>query len=405
MTEQMTATRAEAQARLERFAPNMGRDYAQGRNFDRGAGAHRDVSMLSPYIRRRLLTEQEVIATAIKSQGAEASAKFIDEVIWRSYFKGWLEQRPEVWDSYAAGLRQDLAKMQGDAGLRHAIHSAETGQTGLSYFDSWALELIETGYLHNHARMWFASIWIFSLKLPWRVGADFFLRHLLDGDPASNTLSWRWVAGLHTRGKPYVAQADNIARFTNERFVPRAQELTQNAAGLEALEPDGLPACKAPRSPLAPQSRLPTALLLTEEDCRIEDFPIEDLICTTAATLAASPLRSPREVARLVVQFEAGALADVAQRSGVAVSSMALGAPSDLAQWALQSGAEQIVTPYVPVGPLRDWLLRAKPELDAAGISLAEWRRDWDAMIWPYATAGFFKVKKQIPKFLREIAL
>ena len=405
MTQQMVATRAEAQARLERFAPNMGRDYAQGRNFDRGAGAHRDVSMLSPYIRRRLLTEQEVIATAIKSQGAEASAKFIDEVIWRSYFKGWLEQRPEVWDSYAAGLRQDLAKMQGDAGLRHAIHSAETGQTGLSYFDSWALELIETGYLHNHARMWFASIWIFSLKLPWRVGADFFLRHLLDGDPASNTLSWRWVAGLHTRGKPYVAQADNIARFTNERFVPRAQELTQNAAGLEALEPDGLPACKAPRSPLAPQSRLPTALLLTEEDCRIEDFPIEDLICTTAATLAASPLRSPREVARLVVQFEAGALADVAQRSGVAVSSMALGAPSDLAQWALQSGAEQIVTPYVPVGPLREWLLRAKPELDAAGISLAEWRRDWDAMIWPYATAGFFKVKKQIPKFLREIAL
>ena len=405
MTQQMVATRAEAQARLERFAPNMGRDYAQGRNFDRGAGAHRDVSMLSPYIRRRLLTEQEVIATAIKSQGAEASAKFIDEVIWRSYFKGWLEQRPEVWDSYAAGLRQDLAKMQGDAGLRHAIHSAETGQTGLSYFDSWALELIETGYLHNHARMWFASIWIFTLKLPWRVGADFFLRHLLDGDPASNTLSWRWVAGLHTRGKPYVAQADNIARFTNERFVPRAQELTQNAAGLEALEPDGLPACKAPRSPLAPQSRLPTALLLTEEDCRIEDFPIEDLICTTAATLAASPLRSPREVARLVVQFEAGALADVAQRSGVAVSSMALGAPSDLAQWALQSGAEQIVTPYVPVGPLREWLLRAKPELDAAGISLAEWRRDWDAMIWPYATAGFFKVKKQIPKFLREIAL
>ena len=167
--------------------------------------------------------------------------------------------------------------------------------------------------------MWFASIWIFTLKLPWRVGADFFLRHLLDGDPASNTLSWRWVAGLHTRGKPYVAQADNIARFTNERFVPRAQELTQNAAGLEALEPDGLPAFKVPRSPLAPQRQLPTALLLTEEDCRIEDFPIEELICTTAATLAASPLRSPREVARRVVQFEAGALADVAQRSGLAV--------------------------------------------------------------------------------------
>ena len=403
MIQKMTATRAEGQARLERFAPHMGRNYAEGRNFDRGAGAHRDVSMLSPYIRRRLLTEQEVIAMAIKSQGAKASAKFIDEVIWRSYFKGWLEQRPEVWDSYAAGLRQDLAEMQGDAGQHHAVHRAETGQTGLTYFDSWAAELIETGYLHNHARMWFASIWIFTLKLPWRLGADFFLRNLLDGDPASNTLSWRWVAGLHTRGKPYVAQADNIARFTDERFTPRAQELTQSAFGLEALEPDGLPECKALRSLQAPQMHLPTALLLTEEDCLLEDFPIQDLIYTAAATLVASPLRSPRDVSPLVVQFEAGALADVAQRLGLAVKAMQIGAPSDLAQWALQSGAQQIVTPYVPVGPLRDWLARATPELDKAGISLVEWRRDWDATIWPHATAGFFKVKKQIPHFLRSI--
>jgi hypothetical protein len=228
---------------------------------------------------------------------------------------------------------------------------------------------------------------------------------LLDGDPASNTLSWRWVAGLHTRGKPYVAQADNIARFTEERFVPRRQELTQGAVGLEALEPDGLPECQAPRVPIAPQKHIPTALLLTEEDCRIEDFPVQDLICTTVATLAASSLRSPREAAPLVAQFEAEALADVAQRSGHAVTALQIGAPSDLVKWALQSGAQQIVTPYVPVGPLRDWLARAKPELDAAGISLAEWRRDWDATIWPYASAGFFKVKKQIPKFLRLISV
>jgi deoxyribodipyrimidine photolyase len=169
----MTATRAAGLARLEEFSARMGRDYAQGRNFDRGLGAHRDVSMLSAYIRRRLITEQEVIATAIKAQGAEASAKFIDEVIWRSYFKGWLEQRPEIWDSYAGGLRQDLAELDADAGLRHAVQAAETAQTGLAYFDSWAAELVETGYLHNHARMWFASIWIFTLKLPWRLGADF----------------------------------------------------------------------------------------------------------------------------------------------------------------------------------------------------------------------------------------
>ncbi|WP_238189582.1 FAD-binding domain-containing protein [Methylobacterium frigidaeris] len=68
--------------------------------------------------------------------------------------------------------------------------------------------------------MWFASIWIFSLRLPWELGAEFFLRRLLDGDPASNTLSWRWVAGLHTRGRPYLARRDNIRDFTEGRHDP-----------------------------------------------------------------------------------------------------------------------------------------------------------------------------------------
>ncbi|BAU31831.1 deoxyribodipyrimidine photo-lyase [Microcella alkaliphila] len=74
--------------------------------------------------------------------------------------------------------------------------------------------------------MWFASIWIFTLRLPWQLGADVFLRNLLDGDPASNTLSWRWVAGLQTRGKTYQATADNIARFTDGRYRPRGLATT-----------------------------------------------------------------------------------------------------------------------------------------------------------------------------------
>ena len=69
--------------------------------------------------------------------------------------------------------------------------------------------------------MWFASIWIFTLRLPWALGADFFLRHLIDADAASNTLSWRWGAGLQTVGKTYLARTENIARYTNGRFAPR----------------------------------------------------------------------------------------------------------------------------------------------------------------------------------------
>jgi hypothetical protein len=79
-------------------------------------------------------------------------------------------------------------------------------------------ELKENNYLHNHTRMWFASIWIFTLNLPWQKGAEFFMKYLYDGDAASNTLSWRWVAGLQTKGKHYVAQGWNIAKFTNNKY-------------------------------------------------------------------------------------------------------------------------------------------------------------------------------------------
>ena len=99
------------------------------------------------------------------------------------------------------------AKLAANAGLRLAFGRAVDGRTGIDGFDDWARELTATHWLHNHARMWFASIWIFTLRLPWALGADFFMRHLIDGDPASNTLSWRWVAGLHTRSKPYAARA------------------------------------------------------------------------------------------------------------------------------------------------------------------------------------------------------
>ena len=235
------ATRKAGEAFLKTFTPQMGKHYTNGRNFDRGAGQHRDVSMLSPYVRRRLVLEEDLVNSAVIAHGFEDAEKFIQEVFWRGYFKGWLERRPVIWNLYKDGLMQDLEELNRDRSLRRRVEAAEAGQTGLDYFDSWAEELVETGYLHNHARMWFASIWIFSLKLPWRLGADFFFRHLLDGDPASNTLGWRWVAGLHTRGKPYQAQAWNISKFTNNRFNPRPADLSEVIEGLENEEPAGLP--------------------------------------------------------------------------------------------------------------------------------------------------------------------
>lgn len=402
---EMIATRAAGETKLTDFIPRMGRRYANGRNTDHGPGGHTAVSVLSPYIRRRLVLESDVVAAALAAHGPEEAEKFVQEVVWRGYFKGWLERRPQVWASYRDGLEADLGELDTDRRLRRAVANAEGGSTGIACFDAWAEELVDTGYLHNHARMWFASIWIFTLGLPWRVGADFFFRHLLDGDPASNTLGWRWVAGLHTRGKPYPATVQNIVTFTNARFTPRPIDLAEVTQGLEGSEPDGLPSVLPLRAIHAPEPGRPTAVLITEDDCRLEDFALSALDIRSTATLHASHLRSPRAVADGVVRFEAAALADAAARLGVAAVPMQAGVPSDLATWAARAGAVQIVTPYVPEGPLRDWLRAAEPALAARGIALYEWQRDWDRAIWPHATAGFFKVKQKMPQILEQVML
>ncbi len=399
------ATRAAGLRRMAAFQPHMGVEYATMRNEDRGPGRHDAVSRLSPYLRRRLVTEPEVIGAAIAAHGAEPSAKFIQEVLWRGYFKGWLERRPQVWTAYATGLKADLAALSDDPDLTARLVAAETGETGLACFDTWAQELTRTGYLHNHARMWFASIWIFTLGLPWRLGADFFYRHLLDGDPASNTCSWRWVAGLHTRGKPYEARAWNIAQFTGGRFAPREEDLAQDITGLMDEEPDGLPEVQPLRPVTVPKTGVPTAVLLTEEDCSVGPADLAALDIRVAARLRSSALRSPRPVSAAVSAFEEGALADTAMRAAMDTEIRDAGSPEALADWVHAAGASQIALPYVTVGPVADWMAQARPALKARGITVAEWQRDWDALVWPYATSGFFKVKKRLPDILHAAGL
>ncbi|MGL5362399.1 MAG: FAD-binding domain-containing protein, partial [Bosea sp. (in: a-proteobacteria)] len=214
-------SREAACARLVDFVPRAGHLYAQMRNEDRGPSDRSNISLLSPYLRHRMLSEDEVLAAVLKQHSPAQAEKFIQEVFWRTYWKGWLQLRPVMWTRYLAELEEARQTLAGNSGLRKAYAEAVEGRTGIDCFDAWISELKETGYLHNHARMWFASIWIFTLRLPWQLGADLFYRQLLDADPASNTLSWRWVGGLQTIGKTYLARADNISRFTNGRFSPR----------------------------------------------------------------------------------------------------------------------------------------------------------------------------------------
>ena len=201
------ATQNAAWGKLAEFVPRAGRQYASNRNYDLGPTDRSNVSMLSPWIRHRTLTEERVTTAVLQKHGLHQAEKFIQEVIWRTYWKGWLEHHPTVWRSYIFALDVLHGELADNNALLKQYDAAVEGKTGIDCFDFWVAELRQHGWLHNHARMWFASIWIFTLNLPWQLGASFFYDHLLDGDPASNTLSWRWVAGyrhlvgLHSAGR------------------------------------------------------------------------------------------------------------------------------------------------------------------------------------------------------------
>ena len=207
-------SRAKTIEKLNFFIENNLSDYSKLRNFDFGPKNRSNISCLSPYISHGVISEREVIEKSLKKFSFSKIEKFIQEVLWRTYWKGWLELRPNVWTDYLIELNQIKKEFQANPNYLAAIE----GKTKIDCFNEWIKELKEYNYLHNHTRMWFASIWIFTLELPWQLGAEFFMKHLYDGDAASNTLGWRWVAGIQTQGKHYLASEWNIKKFTNDRF-------------------------------------------------------------------------------------------------------------------------------------------------------------------------------------------
>ena len=207
-------SRASAIKQLNNFIEKGLLHYSKLRNFDFGPNNRSNVSCLSPYITHGIINELEVIGKSLNKYSFVKNEKFIKEVLWRTYWKGWLELRPNVWSDYLIELKIIRKEYKDNQNYKKAIE----GKTNIECFNYWVNELKENNYLHNHTRMWFASIWIFTLKLPWQLGAEFFMQHLYDGDAASNTLSWRWVAGVQTKGKNYVATDWNIKKFTNNKF-------------------------------------------------------------------------------------------------------------------------------------------------------------------------------------------
>jgi len=395
VTREFLPTRQAALARLEAFLPDAGR-YAAERNFVRPG--HAQVSCLSPWLQKRLLREEEVVAAARARWPFAQVEKFVQEVYWRTYWKGWLEQRPAAWSRWNESVPRLRDGLQGE---RSTIWEAAcAGRTGIAGFDDWAKEVVATGYLHNHARMWFASIWVFTLKLPWELGAAFFYEHLLDGDVASNTLSWRWVAGLQTAGKTYLARADNIAHYTDGFHVPGSGQL---ATAPLALTEDPLPKiptwCEDPTASTNVSGR--AGLWLHPEDLTAEQGELAARRFDSVNASWPVGLPSAAGWATPVETWTKAALAEGAARAGKHFQTEVITADtSDLAaallDWA-RSRRLDVVVAYRPfVGPWLGQGLAIEKTLASAGIRTIWRRRSWDAALFPHATRGYFPFWERI---------
>jgi len=380
-------TFSEAERALLEFLPRAASHYTNERNFDRGPENRENVSCLSTALQHRLLSEKEVIQAVLKTYSWEQAEKFLQEVLWRSYWKSWLELRPSVWKHYASYQNQKMTP---------ALSLALSGETGIDCFDFWRKELRQTGYLHNHARMWFSSIWIFTLKLPWELGAQLFEKELSDFDAASNTLSWRWVSGLHTPGKHYLARAENIHQFTDGRFNPEGQlQENEPAPPFQSLPLE----CAPPNPTLAEKPTGRWGLLVHEEDYSLERTVLQTWPFSSVKFLnpeSYSDVEKSSLVQNMKKKIRLEALGRYQKYFTGEVSELPSGEIGKVVrEWIAQEKLDGI---YL----IKPWQGRLRDAWDEK-IPARYLQRHYDTVFYGRAKSGFFSFKESMKKVITEL--
>jgi len=370
-------SRKEALEVLENYVEKEITNYNSKRNFDFGPSNRENVSCLSPYITHRLITEYEVTKKVLSKHPHQKVEKYIQEIFWRVYWKGWLELRPKVWSDFI----EDLKTIEENENYQKAINA----QTDIQCFNDWVQELKENNYLHNHTRMWFASIWIFTLKLPWQKGAEFFMKHLLDGDAASNTLSWRWVAGLQTKGKHYVAQAWNISKFTNNKY--QKVELNENALPLTDTREYKLKAPEISKEDIGSDT-----LLFFENDLNIESLKLkkyQNIFC-----IFLSNEKRKIKLDEKVINFKKKIIDDQTKR----FPDIKVLEETQFEELADKNKNFDII--YPSIGENLSFLKSIKKKKNLEYNFLV---REGDEFCWQFSNKGYFNFKSNIPKIIQKI--
>ena len=371
------ASRAKALDKLNYFIENNLSDYSKLRNFDFGPEKRTNISCLSPYITHGVLSEQEVIEKSLNKFSFSKNEKFIQEVLWRTYWKGWLELRPNVWSDYLIELNKVREEFKNNKNYLAAIE----GKTNIGCFNKWVNELKENNYLHNHTRMWFASIWIFTLELPWQLGAEFFIQHLFDGDAASNTLGWRWVAGIQTQGKHYLASEWNIKKFTNNRFDNI--KLNENAPPKVSEKTYSIVKKDFNNKNIDNKN-----LLVFDNNLSFENTDFQNHKFKKIYIISNKNENRSIKLSEKVIQFKSLLIDDQKQRLKVHSIDCEV---VDISE--IKNISESIIGLYPTVGENLDYLNSNNLKLDFLFRKL-------DQYSWQYCNKGFFNFKNYIPKII-----
>ena len=371
------ASRAKAIEKLNHFIENNLTDYSKLRNFDLGPEGRSNVSCLSPYITHGIINEKEIIKKSLDKFSFAKNEKFIQEVLWRTYWKGWLELRPNVWNDYLIELKKIREDFKDNKEYLNAIE----GKTNIECFNYWVNELKENNYLHNHSRMWFASIWIFTLELPWQLGAEFFMQHLYDGDAASNTLGWRWVAGIQTQGKHYLASEWNIKKFTNNRF----QNIKLNENAPPKISEKTYSIIRQDFS--NPQDIERKNLVVFENNLSFEITDFKENNFKKIYIVAVKNENRAIKLSEKAVKFKSLLINDQQQRLKDNSIECEVIDISEI------KNIENCCGLYPTVGENLDYL-------NSNNIKLNFLYRDLDRLSWQYCNKGFFNFKNYIPKII-----
>ncbi len=374
------ASKAAALNRLNNFVEQNLSEYSKLRNFDFGPENRTNISGLSPYITHGVINEKEVIEKSLSKFSFSKNEKFIQEVLWRTYWKGWLELRPNVWTDYVTELNKIREEYKDNQNYKNAID----GKTNIECFNYWVTELKENNYLHNHTRMWFASIWIFTLELPWQLGAEFFMQHLYDGDSASNTLGWRWVAGIQTQGKHYLASEWNIKKFTNNRFnniklnetaPPKVSEKTYSIV----------------KQDFSNKNTDDENLFIFENSLSFETTDFQNHKFKKIYIISNKNENRSIKLSEKVIKFKSLLISDQKQRlENNSINCEVV----DISE--VKNINEKVIALYPTVGENLDYLNSNNLKIDFL-------YRKLDQYSWQYCNKGFFNFKNYIPKIISSL--